>query len=312
MSGGGLDVVIVSYRSREFLRGCLAALGANPPSCSMSVVVVDNASGDGTVELVAREFPEVDLIASARNLGFAAATNLGAGRGSAPYLLALNPDTAVDSGALDRVIAVLESHPDVAVVGPRLLRPDGSFDHAARRSFPTPLSALGHFTGIGRRVQSGRLAAYRAPEIESGPVDAVNGAFMLMRRSAFEEVGAFDEGYWMYMEDLDLSYRLRQRGRLSWYEPSATVGHVKGGSVGGPRPLRLNWHFHRGMGRFYRRHYASQRSPLMNALVYLGIAIKLVTSAAQSLLRRSLARRRHRRPAIAASDGGSPSVPAGG
>ena len=312
MSDGGLDVVIVSYRSPELLRECLGALGAHPPSCPMNVVVVDNASGDGTVELVAREFPEVDLIASAENLGFAAATNLGARRGSAPDLLALNPDTAVGPGALDRVIAVLESHPDVAVVGPQLLRPDGSFDHAARRSFPTPLSALGHFTGIGRRVQSGRLAAYRAPEIESGPVDAVNGAFMLMRRSAFEEAGGFDEGYWMYMEDLDLSYRLRQRGWLSWYEPSATVGHLKGGSVGGPRPLRLNWHFHRGMGRFYRRHYASQRPPVMNALVYLGIAMKLVASAAQSLLRRSLARRRHRPPAMAASDGGSPSIPAGG
>jgi hypothetical protein len=312
MSDVGLDVVIVSYRSRELLRECLGALGAHPPSCPTSVVVVDNASGDGTVELVAREFPEVDLIASARNLGFAAATNLGARRGSAPYLLALNPDTAVGPGALDRVIAVLEAHPEVAVVGPRLLRPDGSFDHAARRSFPTPLSALGHFTGIGRRAQSGRLAAYRAPEVDSGPVDAVNGAFMLMRRSAFEHVGGFDEGYWMYMEDLDLSYRLRQQGRLSWYEPSATVGHVKGGSVGGPRPLRLNWHFHRGMGRFYRRHYAPGRSPLMNALVYLGIAVKLIISAAQSLLRRSLARRRHRRPAMAASEGGSPSIPAGG
>jgi GT2 family glycosyltransferase len=313
MSDGGLDVVIVSYRSRELLRECLGALGAHPPSCPMRVVVVDNASGDGTVELVAQDFPEVDLIALAENLGFAAATNLGARRGSASYLLALNPDTAVGPGALDRVIAVLESHPDVAVVGPRLLRPDGSFDHAARRSFPTPLSALGHFTGVGRRAgAAGRLAAYRAPEVESGPVDAVNGAFMLMRRSAFEAVGGFDEGYWMYMEDLDLSYRLAREGWLSWYEPSATVMHVKGGTVGGPRPVGLDWHFHRGMGRFYRRHYAAQRSPGLNTLVYLGIAAKLATSVAQSSLRRSLARLRHRRPTMAASDAGSPSTSGGG
>jgi hypothetical protein len=312
VSDRALDVVIVSYRSRELLRECLSALRSNPPSCPVAVVVVDNASGDGTAELVAREFPDVDLVASETNLGFAAATNLGARRGSAPYLLALNPDTAVGPGALDRVLSVLDSHAEVAVVGPRLLRPDGSFDHAARRSFPTPLSALGHFTGVGRRARSGRLAAYRAPEVESGPVDAVNGAFMLMRRSAFEAAGGFDEGYWMYMEDLDLSYRLGRQGWLSWYEPSATVGHVKGGSVGGPRPLRLNWHFHRGMGRFYRRHYAAGRSPAMNALVYAGIAAKLVASAAQSLLRRSLARLRHRRPAIAASDDGSPTTSGGG
>ena len=313
MNGGGLDVVIVSYLSRELLRECLDSLRANPPSCPMSVVVVDNASGDDTDAMVASEYPEVDLIASTDNVGFAAATNLGARRGSAPYLLALNPDTAVTTGALDTVISALESHQDVGVVGPRLARPDGTLDHAAKRSFPTPLSALGHFSGLGRRRDAeGALAAYRAPDVESGRVDAVNGAFMLMRRSAFEAAGGFDEGYWMYMEDLDLSYRLAEQGWLSWYEPSATVRHVKGGTVGGPRPLRLNWHFHRGMYRFYRSHYAPDRSWAMNALVYVGIAVKLAASVAQSFARRSLARLRHRRRTAVGSEGGSPSSSAGG
>jgi GT2 family glycosyltransferase len=263
--------------------------------------------------MVATDYPEVDLIASGENLGFAKATNLGASRGSAPYLLALNPDTAVTAGALDTVISTLESHPDVAVVGPRLELPDGTLDHAAKRSFPTPLSALGHFTGLGRRRDAeGALAAYRAPDVESGPVDAVNGAFMLMRRSAFEAAGGFDEGYWMYMEDLDLSYRFAQEGQLSWYEPGATVRHVKGGTVGGPRPARLNWHFHRGMYRFYRSHYAPQRSPILNGLVYAGIAVKLAASVAQSFARRSLARLRHRRRTALASEGGSPSTGGGG
>ena len=313
MNDGGLDVVIVSYRSRELLRECLGSLRANPPSCPMSIVVVDNASGDGTAAMVATDYPEVDLIASAENLGFARATNLGARRGSSPYLLALNPDTAVTAGALDTVISTLESHPDVAVVGPRLELPDGMLDHAAKRAFPTPLSALGHFTGLGRRRDAdGALAAYRAPDVESGRVDAVNGAFMLMRRSAFEAAGGFDDGYWMYMEDLDLSYRLAQAGWLSWYEPAATVRHVKGGTVGGPRPLRLNWHFHRGMYRFYRSHYAPQRSSVLNGLVYAGIAVKLAASVAQSFARRSLARLRHRRRTALASEGGSPSTGGGG
>src|SRR5262249_6079150 len=156
--------------------------------------------------MVESSFTEVDLVASPANLGFAAATNLGARRGSAPYLLALNPDTAVTPDALNLVLATMDSHPEAAVVGPRLITADGSLDHASKRSFPTPLSALGHFTGIGRRTGArGRLADYRAPEVEEGRVDAVNGAFMLMRRSAFEQAGGFDEGYWMYMEDLDLS-----------------------------------------------------------------------------------------------------------
>jgi|SRR5262245_30837368 len=307
----GLDVVIVSHRSRELLRGCLESLRGNPPSRPLKVIVVDNDSRDGTVEMVRSEHPEVELIESAENLGFAAATNLGARRGSGPYLLALNPDTAVTPGSLDRVIAVLEGHPAVGVAGPRLLRPDGSFDHAAKRSFPTPLSALGHFTGIGRGGSSGRLAAYRAPEVSSGPVDAVNGAFMLMRRAAFDRVGGFDEGYWMYMEDLDLSYRLSRAGVITWYEPTATVMHVKAGTTGGERSARLVWHFHRGMFRFYRKHYAPQRSRLVNLAVYAGVSVKLSISLAQSLAR-SLARRRHRRRSDSPSVGGSGSSPAGG
>jgi N-acetylglucosaminyl-diphospho-decaprenol L-rhamnosyltransferase len=308
-----LDVVIVSYRSRELLRRCLDSLRAHPPQIPMKIVVVDNDSRDGTAEMVAADHPEVELISSSANVGFAAATNLGAARGEAPFLLALNPDTAVTAGALDTVLATIRSHSEAAVVGARLLREDGTLDHASKRSFPTPLSALGHFTGVGRRPGArGRLAAYRAPEVESGPVDAVNGAFMLMRRGAFEQLGGFDEGYWMYMEDLDLSYRLAQAGWLSWYEPAATVTHVKGGTVGGERSVRLNWHFHRGMYRFYRRHNAAERPWAVNAAVYAGIAVKLVVTVAQSLLRRSLARLRQRRPSEAASEGGSGSISAGG
>jgi N-acetylglucosaminyl-diphospho-decaprenol L-rhamnosyltransferase len=293
----GLDVVIVSYRCRELLRGCLDALRTNPPSIPMRVVVVDNASGDGTAELVRSEYPEVDLIASPSNLGFAAATNRGSREGKAPFLLALNPDTAVTPGALDTVLATMESHPEAAVVGPRLVREDGSLDHAAKRSFPTPTSALGHFTGIGKRPGAdGPLAAYRAPEVQSGPVDSVNGAFMLIRRDAFEAAGGFDEGYWMYMEDLDLSYRLAEAGWVSLYEPAAVVMHIKGGTTRGGRSVRLNWAFHYGMYRFYRRHYAAERAWPVNLAVYAGIAIRLAGTVAASLLRGAGRIRRHRSP----------------
>jgi N-acetylglucosaminyl-diphospho-decaprenol L-rhamnosyltransferase len=288
-----LDVVIVSYRCRQLLRRCLGSLRNHPPAAPMKVIVVDNASADGTVEMVSSEFPEIELIASEVNLGFAAATNLGARSGDAPYLLVLNPDTEITPGALDTVLRAVESRPRVAVAGPRLLRQDGSFDHASKRSFPTPLSALGHFSGLGRRAGArGRLAAYRAPEVGSGPVDAVNGAFMLIRRSAFDGARGFDEGYWMYMEDLDLSYRLARAGWLTWYEPDAAVMHVKGGTADRSRSPRLTWAFHRGMYRFYRRHYAPQRSAAANALVYTGISVKLAGAIARSAVLSSLGRRR--------------------
>jgi GT2 family glycosyltransferase len=256
----------------------------------MAVHVVDNASGDGTAEMVAREFPEVRLTASERNLGFSAANNLGIRAGDAPQVLALNPDTRVTEGALERLCALLDARSEIGVCGPRLELPDGSFDHAARRSFPTPLSALGHFSGLGRGEARGRIAAYRAPEVESGSIDAVNGAFMLMRRSALERVGLFDEGYWMYMEDLDLCYRFRQAGWTVWYEPSATVIHVKAGTSGAQRTLRLNYAFHYGMYRFYRSHYAADHNPLYNAIIYSGIALKLVASAIRSATGRMLRR----------------------
>lgn len=262
-----LDVVIVSYRSPELLRACLASLG-EALSGPMRVIVVDNASADGTVEMVSAEFPEVELIAADRNLGFAAATNLGIRRGKAEYVLALNPDTRLTRGCLDRVTQVMDARPEVGICGPRLVREDGSFDHAAKRLFPTPLGALVHFAGSPR-------SQYRAPGVEEGPVDAVNGAFMLMRRRMLDEIGLFDEGYWMYMEDLDLCCRAKQAGWVTWYEPSVEVMHVKRGTTSGRRSPRLVYHFHRGMFRFYRRHYAPGRSRVLNALVYAGIVAKL-------------------------------------
>jgi GT2 family glycosyltransferase len=287
-----LDVVIVSYRSRELLRDCLQSLRRHPPQRPLRAIVVDNASDDGSAELVASDFPEVRLKRSESNLGFAAATNLGMRLGQAPYVLALNPDTRIQAGALEAVAQVLDSHPQVAVAGCRLVREDGCFDHAARRSFPTPLSALGHFSGIGRRRRAPRaLAAYRAPQIEAGPVDAVNGAFMLMRRQAVESIGGFDEGYWMYMEDLDLCYRLARAGWSTWYEPSVSVVHIKAGTSGPRRSPRLNWAFHRGMFRFYRLHYAGERAWPLNLAVYVGIALKLVASLAASALARGTGRR---------------------
>jgi GT2 family glycosyltransferase len=174
------------------------------------------------------------------------------------------------------MLALMEARPEVGISGCRLVRPDGTLDHACRRSFPTILGALGHLTGVGRRDLAPRaLSQYRAPWIEAGPVDAVNGAFMLIRRSALEDVGTFDEGYWMYMEDLDLCYRFAQAGWTTWYEPTATAIHVKHGTTGRRRSLRLELSFHRGMARFYAKHYAPERSAATTLVVRAGIGIRL-------------------------------------
>ncbi len=295
-----LDVIIVvSNGAREHVRACLESLRRHPLGIGgMAVHVVDNASTDGTAEMIRDEFPEVLLERLGWNSGFCIANNIALKRTTAPYALVLNPDTVMFEGALDRIVRVMEERPDVGVAGCRLIQPDGTFDHAAKRSFPTPLGALAHFIGIGRSDLAGRLLGqYRYPDLgehESGEVDAVNGAFMLVRRAAMAEVGLMDEAYWLYMDDLDWCYRFKQRGWKVWYEGSVTVIHVKGGTTvearrrGRHRGLRHNLAFHRGMGRFYRKFYAGRR-PLADAVIYLAIGGKFVFSATRSAIaRRSL------------------------
>jgi N-acetylglucosaminyl-diphospho-decaprenol L-rhamnosyltransferase len=282
-----LDVVIVAYGGRELLRRCLRSLREHPAGAGMTVTVVDNAGGDGVPEMVRAEFPEFRLLEMGWNAGFARGSNAGIRAGSARYALALNPDAAVAAGCLDLLVELLDADPRIGCAGAALYQEDGSFDHAARRGFPTPLSALGHFSGIGRRLSSGRLAAYRAPEIERGPVEAVNGAFMMLRREALEQVGLFDEGYWMYMEDLDLCRRLADAGWTTWFEPAAVAVHSKGGTTEGVRSPRLEIAFHRGMGRYYRRHLAPAGNGLLNLAVYAGIGLKLALALLRTGARRA-------------------------
>jgi GT2 family glycosyltransferase len=289
-----VDVVIVAFHAHDRLRRCLQSVREHAGGQHLNVVVVDNGDDAGTDQLVREVLPDAVTIEPHANLGFGRASNLGIRRGQDEHVLLLNPDCELAAGTLDRLVAVLEEHPAVGMIGPELVREDGSLDHAGRRSFPTVLGALGHFTGVGRKVSSGPLAQYRATDVVSGPVDAVNGAFMLCRRVALEEVGLFDEGYWMYMEDLDLCYRLRQAGWLTWYEPSAQTLHVKHGTSGSVRSPRLVWAFHYGMFRFYRSHYAPQRRAATNSLVYAGIAVKASGTLAASVVSRAVSARSNR------------------
>jgi GT2 family glycosyltransferase len=292
-----LDVVIVSSTgARDLLRACLASLRANPPStASMEVHVVDNASSDGTPEMVRDEFPEVVLHALDWNSGFCVANNVVLRETRAPFVLVLNPDTEVYEGALEHMLGVMRERPDVGMSTCRLAQADGALDHASKRSFPTPVGALAHFVGVGRRSRAPRrLAQYRAPELgeyDAGEVDAVNGAFMLVRQEALRDVGLLDEGYWLYMDDLDWCFRFHQKGWKVWYDGSVTVMHVKGGTTvrRRHRGLRHNVAFHRSMGRFYRKFY-SGRNGAADAVIYSAILGKLAISATRSAVaRRSLA-----------------------
>jgi N-acetylglucosaminyl-diphospho-decaprenol L-rhamnosyltransferase len=288
-AGPDLEVAIVSHGAEGLLRRCLRSLAEHPPGDGeMRVTVVDSGSPDGTPDMVQREFPEVELIRQG-NIGFSAANNLVLRRSEAGAVLLLNPDTEVYAGTLDAALARLRSAPDVGMVGVKLVTESGALDHACKRSFPTPLGALAHFTGIGRGESAvGSLSQYRATHLdddEPGEVDAVNGAFMLCRGDALREVGLLDEGYWLYMEDLDWCHRFWDAGWRVLYEPAGVALHVKGGSSSGRRAARQEIAFHRGMARFYRRFDAARNNPLLNAAVYAGIGAKLAISLAITAVR---------------------------
>lgn len=289
-AGVELDVVIVSYRCRELVRDSLRSLFANPPSRPMRVHVIDNASADGTVEIIRAEFPTVAITSATKNLGFGRATNIGIRSGSGAYVLALNPDTRLRPGVLDHLLAIMDERSDIGIASCRLERHDGTVDHAAARSFPTVLGSLGHFTGLARRrnVPSG-LSQYRALPTQAGPVDMVSGAFMLIRRRGLEEVGTFDEGYWMYIEDIDLCYRFAQAGWLTWYDPTIAVTHLKAATSGSTRSRRVNYSFHHGMYRFYRKHYARRHSAVTNGVVYAGLVVKFLLSSTRIEAKRVVA-----------------------
>ncbi|MCX7624251.1 MAG: glycosyltransferase family 2 protein, partial [Thermomicrobium sp.] len=299
----GVWVVVVNYNTAELLERCLTALRESVLDRACTVFVVDNGSQDGSVQLVHDRFPEVVLLEIGKNVGFARANNLalrrivalvpvGALREHA--VLLLNTDCFVEPDTLQRLVDVLDRESDVAIVGPKLVLPDGRLDLACRRSFPTLGSALWKLTGLARLFPRSRWFArynltFHDPD-EPLDVDAVSGACMLVRLQAVAEVGLLDEAYFMYGEDLDWAYRIKARGWRVRYEPRARAVHLKGGSWGRRDP-RVLWEFYRAMALFYRRHHAPRQPRLVRGVVYAAIGVRFGLALA-ALGARRLVRRR--------------------
>jgi GT2 family glycosyltransferase len=294
-----LSVVIVSYNCRELLAACLTSLEQERARVRSEVLLVDNASTDGTLAFVTERFTWVNVEQAEGNIGFARANNVGMARARGDYILLLNPDTVVPPGVLLRTLAQIESRPDVGMLGCRLVRPDGSLDHACKRSFPTPLGALAYFARLDRRWVPKGLRTFAAQytanaigEHETAHVDAVNGAFMLVRREAMEDVGPLDETFWMYGEDLDWCARFRDSGWRVLYWPEVSVIHAKGGSSGNSRSFKTNWAFHRAMWLFYKKHQRQGRGQLVTAGVWSAVYGKFCISALRNAARLSISHRR--------------------
>ncbi|MGQ9554058.1 MAG: glycosyltransferase family 2 protein [Anaerolineae bacterium] len=268
-----LQIVIVSYNVRDLLHDCLlSVVESRLPGQSLAVTVVDNASGDGSADMVESTFPQVALIRG-ENRGYSHANNLGLRQTQARYHLLLNPDTLLPPSALAQVLAYMDEHSDVGAIGPRLVLADGSLDLACRRGFPTPLNSLAKYSGLARLFpHSRRLASYNLIYLdpdEEADVDSLVGAFMLLRGQALQEVGGLDEAFFMYGEDLDLCYRLKALGWRVLYWPEVTVLHYKKASSS--QSQRAPREFFRAMRLFYDKHQAARALPGERCLVTVGI-----------------------------------------
>lgn len=272
-----LSVIVVAYGNSDMVRKCLRSLlECRHEVGELTVWVVDNNSPDGTVQVVREEFPEVRLLCSQTNDGFSVANNKVLNEFRDDYCLLLNPDTEMRPGVIRHLLLEMEGMSDVGLMGCRLITANGTFDHAAKRRIPTPFTAFSYL--LNRNGNS----AYLAPEVGEfmlADVEAINGAFMLARRSAVHDVGGLDERYWMYAEDLDWCVRMRKSGWRVMYDGRVTCVHLKGGVSGRARSPKLNWHFHRSMHLFYMDHAATGVKPVdvvVVGAIYARGAIRVV------------------------------------
>ena len=273
-------VVIVNHNAGEALAACLkSAL-----SQSREVVLVDNSSESVEFESAVAPFaanPSLKILRSPVNVGFAVACNKGAAASSAPCILFLNPDCIALPGLLEKMSDTLHANSHTGMVGALLLNPDGTEQGGGRRSIPTPWKSFVRAFGLWRILRRHDFhMEFTATPILPVEVDAISGACMMVKRSAFEEVGGFDEGFFLHCEDLDLCMEFKKLGLNIVFSPSAIVLHGKG-VCSRARPVFVEWHKHLGMLRFYKKHFRSQYPAILHALVGAAVGMRFALVAAR-------------------------------
>ena len=274
--GALVSVVIVNFNAGELLLQCLHSVFSS--SVPVEVILCDNASTDGSTQRVLEAFPGIRFIRNPTNLGFAKAANEGLEQATGNYRLLLNPDCILQRDTLEKMIGVLEAHPEAGMAGCRILDPDGREQRGCRRQLPDMGNSLAKALGrqSGRRAMDLHLAPLpEAPQ----PVEAISGAFMLMRFEALEQVGLLDEGYFLHCEDLDWCKRFHDSGWQILFVPEVTITHHRG-TCSKATPVRVSWHKHQGMVRYYRKHLASGHNPLVRGGVIGAIYLRFLITLA--------------------------------
>lgn len=280
---GQIEAIVVNYNAGNRLLDCiLALLQERELDC---IWIVDNASDDGSLDAVAAltvENERLKIVRNSTNLGFGAANNLALRSSSQTDWLLVNPDCALKSGALKAFLACGQSHPRGGLLGGLVRNPDGSEQRGCRRDLPRLGTSLARTLGVPRLVGRRRWSDFdhtgEALPSEPVRVEAVSGALMYFRAEALQQTGVFDEGYFLHCEDLDICKRMADKGWEVWFVPDAEAVHYQGTSSR-RSPLRVNWHKHRGMWRYYRKFEARAHNPLLNVAVFAGIWLRFAATS---------------------------------
>lgn len=271
-----ISVIIVSYNTRDLLRDCLRSVLGDIDMPPHEVIVVDNGSRDGSMAMVRAEFPAIEVIETGENLGFAQANNLALRRAQGAFFLLLNSDAFPEPDAVGRLVEYLRRHPEVGVVGPRLLNRDGSLQPSCYR-FPSPGRAWLENLWVSSLLPPGSFWGdfRRWGHDEDREVDWVSGACFLVRREAYAAVGGFDERFFMYQEETDWQRRLRDGGWRIAFTPDARVMHI-GGASGAADQVRINRHFFESLDRYEWKHHGPAGLVSVRLAMIVGCSLRAI------------------------------------
>lgn len=274
MSGPRVSIVIVNWKTPKLLAKCLDTIALDSRASEFEIWVVDNNSGDGSVEMLTSSYPYVHTIANKDNVGFSRGCNQVIPDTTGKYVLLLNPDTEVDKDAISKLADFMDAHSDCGAAGPKVLNIDGTLQLACRRSFPDPAAAFYRLTYLSRLFpKNPTLARYNLTNADPDQVlevDALSGSAMMVRRQVIDQVGLLDEDIFMFGEDIDWCWRIKQAKWKVYYAPEPVIHHIHGASSR-LRPVGATINLHKGMEVFYKKHLAQKYWAPFNGLVYAAI-----------------------------------------
>jgi len=287
MTSVTLSICILTLSARDYLRACLQSIQEHT-AVPHEIIVVDNGSSDGTSNMLRVEFPTVRLIQNQENLGYTYPNNQAMQLAKGRFISLLNPDTLVHASAFEKLCDFLESHPEVGIVGPKVLNPDGTLQAPCRRGDSRPWAVISYFTGLGKLFPdkaffNGYLLTH-LPEDQINPVDGVSGSCMLIRREVVDQIGYLDERFFAYQEDADYCLRARQAGWQVYYDPEAQITHFGGQGGSRVQPYRSIWAWHESYFLYYRKHFARDYFFLFNWLYYTAMGLKLLLALLKNTL----------------------------